>query len=303
MAAIKLNREWFSPKGEDGNLSLATRESRIREAIASLNPGDWIELDERTKCTTIEELKKVLMINPSHADNLVKAIVCPNCGANTKNYHNCEYCGSLLVRYTAENKVVDEMTFGKDVPEIAGLKDELKKNLSFQRIKKSDDAVVTTITDRDGCVYQVLNTMDCHLGTDTGNPFENSGEEGIAFRVTFEIRDNNIDFAEQEKARLRWFKQQNFFFLFTPQNHSKGIYYYIDFGQDVDNAAKLISKIISVDTDTSDIFGIETRMVTKKDLENVSGVIVNSGQEKRTRIGWIVGVIVLIIVIIIKSVL
>ena len=52
MAAIKFNREWFSPKGEDGNLSLATRESRIHEAIASLKPGDWIELEDGTRCTT-----------------------------------------------------------------------------------------------------------------------------------------------------------------------------------------------------------------------------------------------------------
>ena len=60
MAAIKFNREWFSPKGEDGNLSLATRESRIHEAIASLKPGDWIELEDGTRCTTSEELRAAI---------------------------------------------------------------------------------------------------------------------------------------------------------------------------------------------------------------------------------------------------
>lgn len=28
----------------------------------------------------------------------IKTIVCPNCGANTTNHQNCEYCGSMLVR-------------------------------------------------------------------------------------------------------------------------------------------------------------------------------------------------------------
>ena len=60
MAAIIFNREWFSPKAEDGNLSLATRESRIREAVASMNPGDWIELEDGTRCTTSEELRAAI---------------------------------------------------------------------------------------------------------------------------------------------------------------------------------------------------------------------------------------------------
>lgn len=29
----------------------------------------------------------------------LKTYVCPNCGANTTNAQNCEYCGSLLVRF------------------------------------------------------------------------------------------------------------------------------------------------------------------------------------------------------------
>ena len=233
-------------------------------------------------------------------ESQVTTIVCPNCGANTSNYHNCEYCGSLLVRYAAEHKTVDEKTFGKDAPEIAGLREELEKNLTFQKIKKVDDAVMTTITEPSGDMVQIINTADCNLGTDTANPFQNSDEVGITLRVTFEIRDDNVDVAEQEKARLRWFKQQDFFFLFTPQNHAKGVYYYIDFGRDAGNAAKLISSMIAVEADTSALFGLETRMVTKKDLGNMTGLIVNSGQEKRKIIGWVVGTVVLLIVIMIE---
>ena len=33
----------------------------------------------------------------------MKTIVCPNCGANATNHENCEYCGSLLVRFVDQN--------------------------------------------------------------------------------------------------------------------------------------------------------------------------------------------------------
>ena len=32
-------------------------------------------------------------------ENQVQTIVCPNCGANASNHSNCEYCGSILVRF------------------------------------------------------------------------------------------------------------------------------------------------------------------------------------------------------------
>jgi len=60
MAAHLFNREWFSPKAEDGNLLLATRELRIKEAINGLNPGDWIQFEDGTKCETADEIKKAL---------------------------------------------------------------------------------------------------------------------------------------------------------------------------------------------------------------------------------------------------
>lgn len=38
----------------------------------------------------------------------MKAIVCPNCGANATNHENCEFCGSLLVRFEDLNIQYDE---------------------------------------------------------------------------------------------------------------------------------------------------------------------------------------------------
>ena len=34
-------------------------------------------------------------------ENQVQTIVCPNCGANATNHHNCEFCGSFLVQRAA----------------------------------------------------------------------------------------------------------------------------------------------------------------------------------------------------------
>lgn len=41
-------------------------------------------------------------------ENQIKTVVCPNCGANTTNLHNCEYCGSALVQsYITQASGVD----------------------------------------------------------------------------------------------------------------------------------------------------------------------------------------------------
>ena len=60
MATFTFEREWFFPKEKDGNLSFATMDSRISEAIALLNQGDCIVLEDGTKCKTPEELKNAL---------------------------------------------------------------------------------------------------------------------------------------------------------------------------------------------------------------------------------------------------
>lgn len=60
MPAIYFSKDYFCPKTEDGNLSLATKDSRIREALKSLNPDDWIELEDGTRCTNEKELRDAL---------------------------------------------------------------------------------------------------------------------------------------------------------------------------------------------------------------------------------------------------
>lgn len=50
----------------------------------------------------------------------MEAIVCPNCGANATNHENCEYCGSLLVRFVDQNIQYNEDNYND--PEIVETK-------------------------------------------------------------------------------------------------------------------------------------------------------------------------------------
>lgn len=60
MPAIKIERDWFFPKSEDGNLSLSTQNARITEALASMNEGDWIEIDG-IKCCSRDEILEAIV--------------------------------------------------------------------------------------------------------------------------------------------------------------------------------------------------------------------------------------------------
>ena len=145
----------------------------------------------------------------------MSTVVCPNCGANTTNLYNCEYCGSILVRYVAAGKEVDNQTFGKEVHIISGLAEALGKNLSLQKIKNENDVVLTEIITPDQTVMQVIDTPNCNIGILTANPFGEGHEGEIALRIPFETMSEDNGFAEGEKLRLSWFKQQDYYFMFT----------------------------------------------------------------------------------------
>lgn len=233
-------------------------------------------------------------------DNQTSIIVCPNCGASTTNGHNCDYCGSLLVRFIAENKSVDKTTFGGDSTEILGLKEELRKNLSYQKIKKDDEIVVTSIIDSNDNIVQVVETAHCNLGTVGENPFLGIYDKGITLRVTFETRNEDEDFAQSERTRLNWFKKQSYYFLFTQQNLPAGTYYYIDFGEDIENAAKLISAMLMSEGASNEEYSFETRMVTANSLSNENGLIYDNTAEKSKRAITLASIITISIIVVIK---
>ena len=61
MSALHFNYEFFTPKPEDGNISLSTRESRITEALKAIQPGEWIELEDGTKCSSYDEILEAVL--------------------------------------------------------------------------------------------------------------------------------------------------------------------------------------------------------------------------------------------------
>lgn len=233
-------------------------------------------------------------------ENQVSTIVCPNCGASTTNGHNCDFCGSLLVRFVAENKDVDTITFGENAKEMAGLKDALKQNLSYQKIKRADEVVVTNIFNSEGYLVQVVETANCNVGTAGENPFLGVYDHGVALRIAFEIRNEDPEFAEAEKIRLNWFKKQSYYFLFTQQNLPVGVYYYIDFGEDIDNATRLLSSILISDNNETDDYTFETKMVSAGSLSNDCGLIIDKTSDK-SRETYMIAIIVSVIVITILS--
>jgi ribosomal protein L32 len=52
------------------------------------------------------DITNQILLKVKSMDNQVQTIVCPNCGANATNHHNCEYCGSFLVQRASEGKDV-----------------------------------------------------------------------------------------------------------------------------------------------------------------------------------------------------
>lgn len=78
-------------------------------------------------------------------ENQVSTIVCPNCGANTTNRRNCEYCGSALVRFADQNVAIDQNVFGKNALSFSSVATALRKNLGMQNDLSPTDVVLTEI--------------------------------------------------------------------------------------------------------------------------------------------------------------
>lgn len=95
----------------------------------------------------------------------IKTIVCPNCGANTTNHQNCEYCGSMLVRcYEMMGIDEDSDEKGKNgVLELFGKSAYTNEYLS-ERVKKIIDLSAKYGTEIRGDIYS-------YVGYD--KPYEN----------------------------------------------------------------------------------------------------------------------------------
>lgn len=201
-------------------------------------------------------------------------ITCPNCGANTTNHKNCEYCGSLFVRFQDLGMTYDSHKYEE---QIIGLKEALKDNLAAQESTNGQNYVSTFIRNEElGDIIQIMSPKVTHqmvyynLDCDSGNvelhtqPTIQSTDSQPSLLLCFRFvefpgsftRFDSAAAAENEmNANLHQrFKTMAEFPLFkyvredlyTTANLKNSINhsYYIDFGQDYEGAAAIVSQYI-----------------------------------------------------------
>lgn len=190
-------------------------------------------------------------------------IKCPNCGASSTNHTNCEYCGSLLVRFVDKGIDLSTTSYLTNDKVYDGLIDALQQNLDRQEM--SDSAVETGIFYKSSPTVKLSRKRHgvatvFRSGSTTwsdGDPIKlGDKNRGLVIKFSFDKHAEGNDVSDERIERqLQDFKSLGSFPLFTP--HS-GIYirpgsssrfrsqeYAIDFGHDVEGAARLISEVLS----------------------------------------------------------
>ena len=190
-------------------------------------------------------------------------IKCPNCGASSTNHTNCEYCGSLLVRFVDKGIDLSTTSYLTNSKVYAGLIDALKQNLDRQEL--SESAVETGIFYKSSPTVKLSRKRHgvatvFRSGSTTwsdGDPIKlGDKNRGLVIKFSFDIHAEENDVSDKRiEKQHQEFKVLGSFPLFT--SHS-GIYmrpgsssrfrsqeYAIDFGQDVEGAARLISEVLS----------------------------------------------------------
>ena len=193
----------------------------------------------------------------------VKTVVCPNCGANSTNLHNCEYCGSLLVRFVDKGIDISNTSYNSGDDVYPGLLTELRNNLRLQLENPNEKACVTDIfwPRQDGGWGSISIGRPMSFNWVDNSPMElGSSHNGLIVTVNFSTYcDTYYDqkfsvFNKEMDEKLSKFKRLTSFDLFTSHTSSFkdvegysrcGREYAIDFGNDAEGASALISEILS----------------------------------------------------------
>lgn len=187
-----------------------------------------------------------------------KQIICPNCGANITNTQNCEYCGSLLVRFVDKGIDMSKTNYLNDTKTYPGLINALKLNLQLQ--KSTEEPVATDIVgpvtnnERD-FIGSILRSG--YISYKDGSPVPSESKNGISIVFSFplflgklekEFEQYNVDI-EYEHERFKTldcfpiFMEHISFYTDSDGNKMKEYQYFIDFGEDAEGAARLITKV------------------------------------------------------------
>ena len=217
-------------------------------------------------------------------------IKCPNCGASSTNHTNCEYCGSLLVRFVDKGIDLSTTSYLTNDKVYEGLIDALRQNLDRQEL--SDSAIETGIFYKSSPTVKLSRKRHgvatvFRSGSTTwsdGDPIKlGDKNRGLVIKFSFDIHAERNDVSDERiEKQHQEFRALGAFPLFTPHT---GIYmrpgsssrfrsqeYAIDFGQDVEGAARLISEVLSkvygIPEDAQLIYlGEKEQMVEEKKIE------------------------------------
>lgn len=196
-------------------------------------------------------------VTPAMSSNNPVEHRCPNCGANYTNTTNCEYCGSLLVRFVEKGIDLSKTSYTDDSQTLPGLTAELKRNLKLQE-QYPDRSVVTDMmycTDEgtQECI-SILRTGHC-TWLDNESIELGESDEGLIIILGFDTytETGSEEFNNRKESELQKFRQLPSFSLFTSHNcmcvdeDGEKRYareYAIDFGKDAEGAARLVSEIM-----------------------------------------------------------
>ena len=194
------------------------------------------------------------------AENDIKTYTCPNCGAQITNTRNCEYCGSLLVRFAVHGIDVTKTEYMNDDYVFPGLKEELEKNLKLQK-EHPGKPIATDIfkefSDGTMVCMCILNSDNTVWSDNTPVDLESS-ESGLRIALDFcKSNESSIackEFNDRMDSELSKFKKLDSFPLFTSHYNQNfiqhgferyGYEYVLDFGEDAEGAARLVSEILT----------------------------------------------------------
>lgn len=174
----------------------------------------------------------------------IKTIVCPNCGANTTNHQNCEYCGSMLVR-CYEMMGIDEDSDEEDEKEVFKLfgKSAYTNEYLSERVKKIIDLSAKYGTEIRGDIYSYINAS--HERFYSNVPYEN-----ILTIISDNQRDTltliikfNMQSAYQNR-HFGYFEDKSFSKLLTIRQEDSIMLCSMEIDKNEKTAAKFIKYIV-----------------------------------------------------------
>lgn len=182
----------------------------------------------------------------------LKEYVCPNCGATTTNADFCEHCGSLLVRFAAQGIDISNTPYADGSIVFPGLIEELEKNLRYQEEGKEEVFTMIKWINKSG--------EEGELQISPEDAMSDSKDFHVQQIVIYLDFDRPISpaspyfkYHKNKDAELTKFTKLKSFPLFTSDMgeddddiDDKWLYrgYYLNCGQDVEGAARLISEIM-----------------------------------------------------------